>query len=126
MTLTSPDSGDKSLAAVTAAHSGRVPGRVQVSERALRNLAVAVTADAAEVSVKEVNTELLDVNGQLGLAVSVPLTVDSGEAVVEPVAVRAQRLQRHIIAQLRELADRQVANVDVRYTSVNVVRRRVK
>ncbi|MDA4894393.1 MULTISPECIES: hypothetical protein [unclassified Microbacterium] len=93
-----------------------VPGRVTVSAQALRHLATALVGDAAHAEARDIGLRLSDAAGALAVAVEVPLVLSpQGGTTFD---ARAQDVRRGVMEGLRELADRRVARVDVRFTDV--------
>ena len=98
-------------------------GRTTVSVRALQRLATGLVRDAARVTRRDVGIAIADDRGALRVSVTVPVALAAaGGTIVD----RGEGLRRVVIDGMRELADRAVGTVDVRYSGVRrVAERRV-
>lgn len=91
-------------------------GRTTVSARALQRLATGLACDAARVPRRDVAVALSDDRGALRVSVTVPVALAAfgGSTILD----RGEDLRRAVIDGMRELADRAVGTVDVRYSGV--------
>ncbi|MBO0982200.1 hypothetical protein [Microbacterium sp. SD291] len=91
-------------------------GRTTVSARALQRLAAGLARDAARVSRRDVGVALADDRGGLRVSVTVPVALAAvgGGTILD----RGEDLRHAVIDGMRELADRAVSTVDVRYSGV--------
>jgi hypothetical protein len=95
-------------------------GRNRVSERALRRVASAITAEAMGVSPREVTVVLADDEGRLGVSASTPISVRPLGARQDPAATvlsRATTAQSTIRERMLELTGSEVGRVSIRLTS---------
>lgn len=95
-------------------------GRNRVSERALRRVASAITAEAMGVSPREVTVVLADDRGLLGVSALTPIRVrplgvrrDADATVLH----RATAAQSTIRERMRALTGSEVGRVSIRLTS---------
>jgi len=101
-------------------------GRNRVSERALRRVASAITAEAMGVSPREVTVVLADDRGLLGVSASTPIRVRPLGARQEPagtVLSRATTAQFTIRERMLELTGSEVGRVSIRLTSTTISER---
>lgn len=95
----------------------RIPGRVVISERALRRTFAAVAADGLGVAADQVRARVTDAAGLLAVSVEGPVTVRTGGASTIELAQAAR-------AQVRErgslLSGAQIRDVVVRVTTAVV------
>jgi len=98
-----------------------LPGRNRVSERALRTVASAITADALGVAPKDVTVVLADDKGLLGVTAETPILVralDAGHRAGEPTMIdRATTAQATIRQRMLELTGSSVGRVRIRLTA---------
>lgn len=93
-----------------------VPGATIFTGRALQRLAVGIAHDIAGVPVRDVTVSLSDDRGGLRVAVTVPAAVSAdGEKTLEE---SGDTLRRGLIEGMRDLGDRHVSIVDIRYSGV--------
>jgi hypothetical protein len=105
---------------------GQLRGRNRVSERALRRVASAITADAMGVSPREVTVVLADDKGLLGVSAQTPIRVRPLGARQEPagsVLTRATTAQATIRERMLELTGSEVGRVSIRLTSTTTSER---
>lgn len=102
--------GDDAAGAV----NGAVSGTTTFTARALQRVAVGVVRDAARVAVRDIAVQLSDQRGALRVSVTVPVDAGRGANLVD----RGEELRRRVIEGMRDLADREVGTVDIRYSGV--------
>jgi hypothetical protein len=104
---------------------GALLGRNRVSERALRRVASAITAEAMGVSPREVTVVLADDRGLLGVSALTPIRVrplgsrppGSAQGADDTVLNRATMAQTTIRERMLALTGSEVGRVSIRLTS---------
>lgn len=108
------------------------PGRIVVRERALRNVALAASADAVGVGRGDVSVDVAEHRGGLAVRLSTPLPIpdlDDADAIASavPVVERIGSLQQQLQDRLAHLTGRDITRIDVTITGATVPpRRRVR
>lgn len=105
---------------MTSGTPDAAPGRNRVSERALRRVASAITAEAMGVSPRDVTVVLADDRGLLGISALTPIRVrplGSRQSPTATVLHRATSAQATIRERMLELTGSEVGRVSVRITS---------
>ncbi|MGF6822565.1 hypothetical protein M2317_001472 [Microbacterium sp. ZKA21] len=97
-------------------------GRTTITARALQQFAVGVVSDAADVRADRVHVDLGDQHGALRVSVTVPVLLGRSEDLVR----RGTGIRDRVIASLGDDAGRRVGVVDVRFSGVVRVDRRVQ
>lgn len=95
-------------------------GATHINARALRNLALRLAADAADVAPGRVRVDLADAAGSLGVSLTVPLVVDETRPV--SVSERSERIRSAVVEGLTSLASRSARPVNIQFSGVEAVR----
>lgn len=95
----------------------RERGLTVLTPRALERLATALSRDAANVPLRSVRVALSDADGALRAGVTVPVALPGTPAGT--FAERGAAVRDAVISGMRDLADRHVAAVDVRFAGVD-------
>jgi hypothetical protein len=92
-------------------------GRTTITSRALRSLAARVVGEAAGVPAATVSAELSDEAGVLKATARVPVAI--GPHGRDSLVARGATIRRALIDGLRDLGDRRVGHVDIRFSGVH-------
>ncbi len=103
-----------------------VPGRTDVTTRALERTVSAISAQRLGVPVREVSVELGDDRGRLGIRVAAPVRLDGLRADGEQTGLvsGAQDARGDIRESVTEITGRQVGDLSLRITRATIAPQR--
>ena len=103
-----------------------VPGRTDVTSRALERTVSAVSAQRLGVPVRDVSVTLGDDSGRLGIQVAAPITVAGLRVAGDQTRLvsTAQDARADIRETVTELTGRQVGDLNLRITRATIASKR--